>query len=272
MLLPNNIHPSWNGFLTEDVLNELKEIEHKIGSNYNPRPSNRVLRFMTIDLSKVVVICLGMDAYPSKDTGYVNKEALLKDASELQNFEIHNYNNGDMVEVSLSGTGRSFEVGSLMDWNDKFRQVSLKNIVRLLYKNYNDIDDYEDIKKFSDIQKEIKSGDFNILPPNKIFDSWEKQGVLCMNIYPTCEIGKPGSHKDIWHDFSVRLLNYISKTNPNISWFLWGKEAVAHKEYILDGKIVESRHPMMCSAKYEDDFLKSSCFKDTMDKINWLGL
>ena len=29
---------------------------------------------------------------------------------------------------------------------------------------------------------------------------------------------------------------------------------------------------MMCSEKYEDDFLKSDCFKDTMNIINWLGV
>lgn len=246
-LLPNNIHKSWNNFLTEDILAELKEIENKIGDDFNPKPKENVLRFLSLDLKAINCIWLGLDPYTVPDI---------------------NPDNGH----SLVPTGRSFEVGTLKSWNDKFRQVSLKNIVRLIYKNYNNIEDYKDIKKFSEIQKEIQNNQFNILPPNEIFNSWESQGVLCLNAYPTCEVGKTGSHKNIWKEFSVKLLNYISLTNPNITWFLWGNEAISHKEYIKEGIIYESRHPMMCSEKYPDDFLKSDCFKNTMDKINWLGI
>lgn len=279
-MIPNIVHSSWNEFLTTEILEELKEIESKIGNNYNPRPSNRILRFLSLDLKEIKCIFLGMDAYPAKESRFVKKEIVDNDINSFKYIKSEdlavsidaNSETDDMVEFSLVPTGRSFEVGNLSSWSDKFRQVSLKNIVRLLHKNYNNIEDYSKIKKFSDIQKEIESGSFKILPPNKLFDSWEEQGVLCLNVYPTCEIGKPGSHKDIWHNFSIKLLNYISTTNPDISWFLWGKEAISHKEYILSGKIIESRHPMMCSVKYEDDFLKSNCFKDTMDKINWLGV
>lgn len=240
MLLPEYIHSSWHGFLTEDMLNEIKFIEKKIGNNYNPYPGEKVLRFLAIDLYSIKVLIQGMDAYPSQD-----------------------------IDVA---TGRAFEVGNLTSWLSKFRQVSLKNIVRLLYKNYNGIELYEDIKKFSDIQKEIKSGEFKILPPNKIFESWENQGVLCVNIYPTCKRGEPGSHKELWKNFSIKLIKYISTTNPNIKWFLWGTESISSKQYITSGIIYSSRHPMMCSQKYTDDFLKNDCFKDTIKEINWLGI
>lgn len=240
MLLPEYIHPSWNGFLTEDILNEINSIEKKIGDDFNPYPGAKALRFLSIDLNSVKVLIQGMDAYPAQD-----------------------------LEVA---TGRAFEVGNLTSWLSKFRQVSLKNIVRLLYKNYNGIEAYSDIKKFSDIQKEIESGEFKILPPNEIFESWENQGVLCINIYPTCKRGKSGSHKELWREFAIKLIEYISTTNPNIKWFLWGTESISSKQYIKDGIIYESRHPMMCSPKYADDFLKNDCFKDTMNEINWLGI
>ncbi len=240
MLLPEYIHPSWGGFLTEEILNEIKDIEGQIGDDFNPYPGEKALRFLSIDLNSVKVLIQGMDAYPS------------------QNPEV--------------ATGRAFEVGNLTSWSDKFRQVSLKNIVRLLYKNYNGIEDYKDIKKFSEIQKEIVSGEFKILPPDEIFKSWEKQNVLCVNIYPTCKRGEPGSHKELWRNFAVKLIEYISTVNPNIKWFLWGAESISSKQYIKNGVIYESRHPMMCSEKYKDDFLKSNCFKDTMNEINWLGI
>ena len=55
MLLPKKIHPSWNDFLTEEILNELNVIEEKIGNNFVPRKEN-ILRFMENDLMQVKII------------------------------------------------------------------------------------------------------------------------------------------------------------------------------------------------------------------------
>jgi len=233
-LIPKDVHPSWNKFLTEDIVSELDDIEIKIGSNINPHHDN-VLRFMKNNLYDIKAVILGQDPYPEKGRA----------------------------------TGRAFEVGDLLSWNQTFRQVSLKNIIRLIYKNYNGINEYKDIKKFSEIQKEIEEGKFSILPPDKIFKSWEKQGVLLLNTYLSVEAGITGSHISIWRSFSEKLLKFISEENVNISWFLWGKMAEEKKKFIKYGKYYISRHPMMCSETYEDDFLKSCCFKDTMDIINW---
>lgn len=235
-LIPTDAHPSWNEFLDKDVREELKTIEERIGSNINPDYIN-VLRFMKSDLEIVKVVILGQDPYPEKGRA----------------------------------TGRAFEVGDLESWNHKFRQVSLKNIIRLIHKSYSNIEKYEDILTFSEIQKEIKEGKFPILPPSEIFKSWEEQGVLLLNTYLTVEAGKTGSHISIWEPFSKRLLEYISNKNKNVNYFLWGKQAKEKSKYLEYGKLYISRHPMMCSVKYDDDFLKSSCFKDTMTIINWLG-
>jgi uracil-DNA glycosylase len=230
-LIPQNAHSSWNEFLTLEICEELNEIEKKIGLNTNPEHDN-ILRFMLCNLNDVKVVLLGQDPYPEKGRP----------------------------------TGRAFEVGDLHSWNHKFRQVSLKNIVRLIHKNYKDIDDYKEI------QEEIRTGEFKILPPDEIFKSWEKQGVLLLNTYLSVQQGVTGSHIEIWKNFSIKLLEYISEENKNINWFLWGKQAEDKKQYIKNGIFCISRHPMMCSEKYEDDFLKSSCFKDTMNIINWLGI
>lgn len=235
-LLPVDVHNSWNDFLTNDTIEKLNTIEAKIGKNINPEP-NSVLRFLKCDLNNIKVVILGQDPYPEKGRA----------------------------------TGRAFEVGDLHSWNDKFRQVSLKNIIRLIHKGYNCIDEYKSIKKFSEIQNEIKSGKFKILPPNKIFSSWESQGVLLLNTYLSVESGITGSHIEIWEPFSIKLLEFISNQNKNINWFLWGKQAEDKKKYIKNGSFYISRHPMMCSEKFKDDFLKNDCFKDTMNQINWLG-
>ncbi|WP_019243279.1 MULTISPECIES: uracil-DNA glycosylase [Bacillus] len=236
MIILDSVHSSWKPFLTEEIIQEIREIEREIGDNYNPINPDNILRFLSVDLHKVKVVWLGQDVYPMKG----------------------------------AATGRSFEVGGLESWVGPFRQVSLKNIIRLLHKNYHNIHHYDEIKSYEEIKKEIKAGTFPIKPPHQWFDYLEEQGVLFLNTSFTCEIGKPNSHKKIWEHFSKQVLTYISKENPQIKWFLWGKEAISNKEYIQQGEFFESRHPMMCSVKYEDDFLKFKGFEQSKDYIKWI--
>ena len=235
-ILPRCIDDAWLAFLDEDRLHALGEIEQKIGNHYTPRTEN-VMRFLSSPLNSLKIVILGQDPYPAEGRA----------------------------------TGRAFEVGDLASWQDKFKQVSLKNIVRLLHKTYNGIKVYEDIKKFSEIQKEIKEEKFKILPPDKIFKYWQQQGVLLLNAYLTCEIGNPGSHREIWRDFTIQVIQYMVNKNPTLKWFLWGSDAISYSQYIPEHNIYKNRHPMMCSNRFPDDFLKSNCFQDTRDIVNWLG-
>lgn len=227
---------SWKEFLNDRMKAELEKIEIATNGDYTPE-SSKVLRFLNLDLNKMKVVVLGQDPY--KPLGVA--------------------------------TGRSFEPADLTSWQDKFRQVSLKNIVRLIYKSLYDIEDYEDIPSYKEILNKIDSGDFEIKEPKEWFDSLENQGVLFLNTTLTCKIGVSNSHKGLWEYFSKEIIKYISSKNKELYWFLWGKEAISKKEFIRHGKIYTSNHPMMCSEKYEDDFLKGNCFKDTRDIINWLG-
>lgn len=236
MLLPNNVSPSWNEFLTEEVIEMLNKIEDDIGADYTPQ-KDKIMRFLTVDLDNMKVCLVGQDVY---------------------------YQPG-------IATGRSFEVNGLTSWHTPFPQTSLRNILRLIYKSYNGIENYDEIKKFKEILLEIENKEFLILSPNELFDSLEKQGVLFLNTYLTCKIGNAKSHRHIWEAFSVKLFEYISIRKPEMYWFLWGTEAQLQKQHISNGVIYECRHPMMCSKKYSDDFLKSECIKDTMHLINWMG-
>lgn len=235
-MLYQTIHPSWKEFLTDDRLKQIDSIEKQLGDNISPSPSCLSLRIFNLDLDKIKIICVGMDPYPEKGRA----------------------------------TGRAFEVNGLKDWNESFRQVSLKNIIRGIYIAYHPVDKYEAIPKFNDLKKEISSGAFKVKPPNQIFNYWETQGFVSLNVYPTCETGKTGSHKFIWLPFSIDLIHFISEKRPDLIWFLWGNDAKGIKDWIKHGNIYESRHPMMCSEKYDDDFLKNNCFKDTKTIINWI--
>lgn len=229
------IHPSWMDFLNPERIQMLAEIAQKVGDRINPN-SEYVLRFLQTDLSEVKVIILGQDPYPQQGMA----------------------------------TGRAFEVGGLESWHQSFRQVSLKNIVRLLHKDYWGITRYEDIHSFTMIKQEMKQGKFPILPPNALFSSWERQGVLLLNTSFTCIPGIPGSHEGFWKAFTKELLGYLS-ANPRLHWFLWGKHACEKMACIQSGIVHASRHPMLCSSKYPDDFLKSDCFLATGHLIQWLG-
>lgn len=234
-LLPETIHKSWEVFLIPPVLERLDKIDSQIGDNFNP-DRKHVLRFLNTNVEALKVVILGQDPYPAP-----------------------------------IATGRAFEVKNLASWTQPFRQVSLKNIVRLLYKTYFNIDEYGKIPSFDEIKKEIEQGHFPILPPNQLFESWEKQGVLLLNTYLTCEKWKSNSHREIWGDFAVEIIQYIVRKNRHCRWFLWGREANQYTRFLPNENICSSRHPMMCHERYFNDFLKSDCFEKAKGDIDWLG-
>lgn len=53
---------------------------------------------------------------------------------------------------------------------------------------------------------------------------WTDQGVFLLNTALTVQTGKAGSHLKYWNDFTIRVIQHISSTNPCI-WLLWGKKA-----------------------------------------------
>ncbi|MGI6084897.1 MAG: uracil-DNA glycosylase [Acetivibrionales bacterium] len=236
-LLPANIHWSWKDFLSSDILDAIESIENQLSEGFSPE-KNKVLRFLETDLNTLKIVILGQDPYPEKG----------------------------------KATGRAFEVCGLNTWDEPFRQVSLKNIVRLIYKTQKGIEDYDSIPKYSHILDEIKQGSFNIANPPDLFESLEEQGVLFLNTCFTVYPGNPLSHAEIWRTFTENLLSWISNFNSELIWFLWGKNAQNFKSCISNGKFYESRHPMMCSKTYKDDFLKSNCMTDTIKIVNWSGI
>lgn len=232
----DRVHESWKEFFTEERVELMQKIESELGEHFTPK-KELILRFTRENLMEKKVIWLGQDPYFQPQVA----------------------------------NGRSFQPSNLIDWAAPFKQVSLKNIVRLIHASYHNYTSYDQIKTYKEIMKERERGEFVMLSPREWFDSVEKQGVLFLNTSFTCEENKANSHRELWKQFSMELLQYISVRKPDMIWFLWGKEAISNKQYIQQGKFYESRHPMMCSSKFEDDFLKSKCFVETFGCINWLG-
>jgi len=237
-----NIHKSWNSFLSDEVIALITKIEEAIDLNISTPNTTLVLRFLEMDLSKIPVVILGQDPYPQEGVA----------------------------------TGRSFEVNGLNSWHDKFRNVSLKNILRSIYKAKTG-----ETLKYSEILGKLNEGDrlpmdndFCILPPNKLFKYWwEKENVLLLNTALTCEIGKPNSHTKLWAPFTQLVLNFLAENNPNAIWFLWGNNAQKIVENISIKNKIETAHPMMCYQR-ENDILfgKINPFKESLKLVNWTGI
>jgi uracil-DNA glycosylase len=160
-------------------------------------------------------------------------------------------------------TGRAFEVGNLNNWKSPYKNPSLKNIVRSIYYAYN-----QKILKYS----EIFQSDFEILPPNQLFQSWEEQGVMLLNTSFTCLVNQSNSHKTIWQKFTEQLLLYIAKFQREAVWLLWGRDAIETMRN-LDVIKYESHHPMICHPRAKD-FLYGDVnpFFETKKWIKWNGI
>jgi uracil-DNA glycosylase len=231
--LHSEVHSSWKPFLTSAIITDLEHIEKAIlKTNYTP-VKERVLHFLTLNLNEIKVIIVGQDPYPQEGVA----------------------------------TGRAFEVGTLTDWNLPFRNVSLKNIVRLIYATYQ-----KEIRSYKEIIV-ANNQNPNILPPNQLFKDWEKQGVLLLNTAFTCVIGESASHSKIWKNFSLKLLQFIATNYPDIHWILWGNHAQQITSNLSLQNAVQSNHPMMCSPKSDNDFLygKVNTFEATKHLVDWRG-
>ncbi len=229
------IHPDWLSFLTEENRALIAKIESEVTKNGFTPPADRVLRFLAFPLSSARIIILGQDPYPQPGVA----------------------------------TGRAFEVGKLKSWGQPFKNISLKNILRALYKAYTG-----QVIKYSQLKEKLDN-EFPVLPPGKLFSHWENQGVLLLNTSFTCAPGIPGSHRKNWESFILKLLEFINKNAGSATWFLWGnhaREATAHLDL---PKSIFTLHPMMCHHKpeRENDFLygRINCFEPFAGEIDWTG-
>lgn len=237
LFLPENTDVSWKPLLTPEVLKILKKIENQTGSDAGEitPETGFVLRFLQVPAGSIKIIILGQDPYPQPGIA----------------------------------TGRAFEVNVLKSWEQSFKNISLKNIVRLIYKTYN-----KKTLTYSEIKNLIQSHKFNMLPPDRLFSNWEQQGVLLLNTGFTCKTGQPGSHSEIWKPFTLELLGYLA-ANAALIWLLWGKHAEEiTREIPIQHKIITA-HPMMCFNKpgRDNDFLfgKTNPFALTRHLVDWRG-
>lgn len=113
-----------------------------------------------------------------------------------------------------------------------------------------------------------------VYPETKIsngdLSSWVEQGVFMLNTSLTVVQGQPGSHMDVWSEFTNEVLRIIEQIAKSVVYCLWGKFAENKRCLITNerSKILACSHPSPLSAyKTDTPFIGSGIFKQINEHI-----
>lgn len=226
-------YPSYKDFFTQSRIMQLQGIMNEISKDIYFPDANNIFRFMEVPISEIKCVLLGMEPYPSWTS----------------------LPNGTIIPEA---TGRSFEVKSVVNWSQKFKQSSMRNILKSLYYLYTG-----EKENLDTIRTKINTKEFPVPQPENWFNEMEKQGVVFLNATLTVKKAIPDTHKYIWNEFMTDLIKYINEKNPNIKWILAGKQAQEKAERLVNNAII-THHPRL------DSFVMECPFKSVSD-VNWLG-
>ena len=184
-------------------------------------------------------------------------------------------------------TGRAFEPGNLSSWQHEVPN-SLQNIVRVAAVAQTNCESYL-TKKWEDVVNDIHCRNLKQIPlkPQKLFDKWEKAGILWLNTSLTMTRYKYGGHTHqlkghipYWKPVIERIFHYLVERETGVVVFvLWGSPAeICFKKSKIEEKaknkeiwfkrinVVSSNHPCLPS------FLNNpNPFESINDKLKTMG-
>lgn len=73
---------------------------------------------------------------------------------------------------------------------------------------------------------------------------WAKQGLLLLNSSMTCQVNMPGSHIDVWDEWTKHAIEKISDTYPNAVYAFFGNQAKQYVKYCKANNIIQAPHPV----------------------------
>ena len=220
---------AWIPFFREHV-SILSKTLHDLSMDNNVHfpYDDKIFRFTAIPPTKVTGVVIGMEPYSSYTVS------------------------GN--EIIPEATGRSFEVASVTSWDQKFKQSSLRNILKAVY---NEVEGNRS-DTLDDIRREIAEGHFVMPAPHDWFDLMESRGIMFLNTALTVNKGDTASHLRLWAPFMDLVIGYIADNSPDACWMLFGKDAKYRVEDILIKrgitKIVITSHPRLPKFVHERPF------------------
>lgn len=80
---------------------------------------------------------------------------------------------------------------------------------------------------------------------NPSLAGWVDQGVLLWNCYPTCTVGKPGSHRWLEYDYLTReIIEKLDEQEKNrIVFCFLGSVAARFADGVNNGLVISTSHP-----------------------------
>jgi uracil-DNA glycosylase len=124
---------------------------------------------------------------------------------------------------------------------------------------------------YKELQSEFPDREYKFLSGN--LEKWfYRENILLLNSSLSVIKGKPGSHMEIWEEFTDKVIEFISEHNKTCVFLLLGNFAKQKKSFILDKeRIVEGVHPSPMAATR--GFFGSNVFIKVEnllgEKINW---
>lgn len=80
--------------------------------------------------------------------------------------------------------------------------------------------------------------------------AWHSRGIQLLNTALTVEVGKPGSHIDLWKGFAYEALSRMSRCEQPIAWLLWGKQAQQYQALVPKHHLLlTAGHPSPLSSR-----------------------
>ena len=130
----------------------------------------------------------------------------------------------------------------------------------------------------NNIYIELERSGFNVNKDGRLLH-WCDQGVLLLNTALTVRSKSPGSHTELWEEFTTELIEYITtyyqENKKNLIWLLMGNFAQSYTPVIKKhsnkyNHIITTTHPSPLSAykstKKSVAFIGSDCFKNINQK------
>ena len=100
---------------------------------------------------------------------------------------------------------------------------------------------------------------------------WTKQGVFLLNSSLTVIANRPGSHADLWRDFTIEIIKRLNK-KEDVVYLLLGKVAQGFEKYIsTKHRVVAASHPAAESYGHSG-FYGSECFKQVNECLESVNL
>lgn len=136
-------------------------------------------------------------------------------------------------------TGRAFEQGDLEEWlpNPALVSDSLERIIPAVAVARTGNPEYTGLvnasQSWARVVADLASGTLSLQPPGKLFDHWQKQGVLFLNAGLTLSRFKKGGsdhqlrgHIPLWRPVVQGILRVIAtRSSGHVVFLLWGKVA-----------------------------------------------